>query len=199
MTAAVAGFTVSISLILAIGAQNAFVLRQGLRGEHVLVIVLTCALSDAVLVAAGVAGIGGLVMAVPGLERVLAWGGALFLLSYGILRFRSAWVGGDALDPSGGGVSLRGALATCLAITWLNPHVYLDTVVLIGSVSARFPGERLAFGAGAVTASLVFFTALGYGATWLRPAFAKPGAWRILEAVIGVVMGLIAVNLLFPA
>jgi L-lysine exporter family protein LysE/ArgO len=196
MSATLAGFALSFSLIMAIGAQNAFLLRQGLRGEHVLPMVLTCALSDALLIAVGVAGMAGLVAAIPGLERALTLGGALFLLVYGAFRFRAAWTGGGALDPKGGGLSLNAALATCLAITWLNPHVYLDTVVLVGSVSARFPGEQLAFGLGAVSASLVFFATLGYGAQLLRPMFTHPSAWRVLDASVGATMWLLALGLI---
>jgi L-lysine exporter family protein LysE/ArgO len=162
----------------------------------VLPLVLTCALSDAVLIAAGVAGMAGLVAAVPGLERSLTLGGALFLAVYGALRLRSAWRGGEALNPAGQVVPLRTALATCLALTWLNPHVYLDTVVLVGSVSARFPGERLEFGVGAVTASLVFFSMLGFGARLLRPLFVRPAAWRLLDAGVGVTMWVLAASLL---
>lgn len=198
MSAAAAGFALGLSLILAIGAQNAFVLRQGLRGEHVLAVVLVCALSDAVLIALGVGGMGIAVAAMPGLAVAMRWGGAAFLLVYGALRFRAAWLAGESLDPAsaaGRGGTLGAALATCLALTWLNPHVYLDTVLLLGSVSARWEGERIAFGAGAVAASFVFFFSLGFGARLLRPLFARPLAWRWLDLGVGATMWLIALRL----
>ena len=195
MQALVAGFGLGLSLILAIGAQNAFVLRQGLRREHVLPVVLVCALSDAVLVTAGVAGFGALAEAVPGLERVMRYGGAAFLLVYGARAFLAAWRGGAVLEAGTGAGSLRRAVLTCLALTWLNPHVYLDTVVLLGSVSAQY-ADRLAFGAGAVAASFAFFFALGYGARLLAPLFRRPASWRFLDAGVGAVMWAIAAGLL---
>ncbi len=195
MQAAVAGFALGFSLILAIGAQNAFVLRQGLRREHVLAVVLVCALSDAVLVAAGVAGFGALAEAVPGLERVMRYGGAAFLLVYGARAFFAAWRGGEVLEAGPGAGSRARAVLTCLALTWLNPHVYLDTVVLLGSVSAQYE-NRLGFGAGAVAASFVFFFGLGFGARLLAPFFRRPMSWRVLDALVGVVMWTIAAGLL---
>ncbi|TDL75967.1 amino acid transporter [Palleronia sediminis] len=190
------GFALGLSLILAIGAQNAFVLRQGLRRSHVLGVVLTCALSDAVLIAAGVAGFGWLVEAAPWIEPVFTWGGTAFLLAYGGLAFRAAIRGGGQLHAAGTGAGgLRAALATCLALTWLNPHVYLDTVVLLGSVASTYP-SRLGFGAGAVTASFVFFFSLGYGARFLSPVFARPAAWRVLDLGVGAVMWALAVKLM---
>jgi len=195
MQAALAGFALGFSLILAIGAQNAFVLRQGLRREHVLAVVLVCALSDAVLVSAGVTGFGALAEAVPGLERIMRYGGAAFLLVYGARAFLAAWRGGAVLEAGQGAGSLRRAVLTCLALTWLNPHVYLDTVVLLGLVSAQYE-DRLGFGAGAVCASFVFFFALGYGARLLAPAFRRPESWRVLDAGVGTVMWAIAVGLL---
>jgi L-lysine exporter family protein LysE/ArgO len=198
MSAVIAGFSLGFSLILAIGAQNAFVLRQGIRGEHVLAVVLTCALSDAVLIAAGVAGFGSLVKAVPWLEAGMRYGGAAFLLVYGFQRLKAAWIGGQTLDATGQGAgSLRVAMTTCLAMTWLNPHVYLDTVVLLGSVSARWPGQALMFAIGACTASFVFFFSLGFGARLLRPIFAKPKAWQVLEMIVGVTMWVIAGSLIW--
>jgi len=194
VTSLVAGFALGLSLILAIGAQNAFVLRQGLRGCHVFAVCLTCAASDAVLIAVGVTGFGWLSEVLPGIAPVMRWGGALFLLVYGALSFRAAFGPAAALEPSAGGAgSLRGALATCLALTWLNPHVYLDTVLLLGSVSAGY--DALAFGSGAVLASFTFFFALGYGARMLRSLFAKPVAWRVLEGGVGVTMWAIAAGL----
>lgn len=195
MQAALAGFSLGFSLILAIGAQNAFVLRAGILRAHVFALCLTCALSDALLITAGVAGFGALAQAVPGLETGMRLFGAAFLLWYGLRAFRAARAGGEAMQAEGRVGSLKGAMATCLALTWLNPHVYLDTVVLLGSVSAQWD-NRLAFGTGAVTASFVFFFALGYGARLLAPLFARPGAWRWFEAAVGAVMWAIAISLL---
>jgi L-lysine exporter family protein LysE/ArgO len=195
MQAGLAGFALGFSLILAIGAQNAFVLRQGLRREHVLAVVLVCAISDAVLIAAGVSGFGALSEAVPGLERIMRYGGAAFLLVYGARAFWAAWRGGAALEAGEGAGSLARAVLTCLALTWLNPHVYLDTVVLLGAVSAQY-ADRLAFGLGATSASFVFFFALGYGARLLAPLFRRPESWRVLDVLVGAVMWAIAVGLL---
>ena len=195
-TAFIPGFLLGLSLILAIGAQNAFVLRQGLRREHVFAICLVCALSDAVLIAAGVAGFGALVTAVPWLAPVMRFGGAAFLFVYAIRSLISAWRHSGVLNPSDDvRKSLSATLLTCLAFTWLNPHVYLDTVVLLGSVSTRYAGQRAAFALGAITSSFLFFFALGYGARLLRPLFANPKAWRVLDALIGVTMLALAVKL----
>lgn len=190
------GFILGFSLILAIGAQNAFVLRQGLRRTHVFWVCLTCAVSDAILIAAGVAGFGALAQAVPWFGPAMQFGGAAFLLWYGARAFLSAWRGGAHLAAAeDAAVPLLPVLATAIALTWLNPHVYLDTVVLIGSIAAQYP-DRLAFGLGAVTASFVFFFSLGYGARALAPVFARPRAWQILDVVIGAVMWGIAIKLL---
>lgn len=194
--AAGSGFLVAISLIAAIGAQNAFVLRQGIRREHVLPVVLACALSDAVLIAAGVGGFGLVSGAVPWLADVMLWGGVAFLVVYGAMRFRAAWQGGEALTPAPGGAEPLGrVLATCLVLTWANPHVYLDTVVLLGSISAQYAPMGWAFGMGAAAGSLVFFSALGFGARLLGPVFAKPRAWVVLEVVVGCTMWAIAAKL----
>ena len=195
MQSVIAGFALGFSLILAIGAQNAFVLRQGLRRSHVFAVCLTCAVSDAVLIAAGVAGFGTLAEAVPGLEFWMRLFGAAFLIWYGARAFLSAWRGGQALQAGPEAQSLRAALLTCLALTWLNPHVYLDTVVLLGNVSAQYDDKR-GFALGAMTASFVFFFSLGYGARMLAPVFARPAAWRVLDVVVGAVMWLIALGLL---
>jgi L-lysine exporter family protein LysE/ArgO len=195
--AGIAGFLVSISLIAAIGAQNAFVLRQGLRREHVGAVVLTCAASDAVLIAAGVWGFGLVSNQLPWLSDALRWGGAAFLAIYGGLRFRAAFRGGEALMPASDQRAPLGAvLATCLLITWANPHVYLDTLVLIGSVSASYAPYSAAFGIGAVLASATFFTTIGYGARLLAPVFARPVAWVWMEVIIGLVMWAIALGLI---
>jgi len=194
--AAGAGLLVSLSLIAAIGAQNAFVLRQGIRREHVLPVVLTCALSDAVLIAAGVGGFGLVSGAVPWLADVMLWGGVAFLLVYGALRFRAAWQGGEALVPSaGGGASLGKVLGTCLVLTWGNPHVYLDTVVLLGPISAQYAPHGVAFGLGAAAGSVIFFSALGFGARLLGSVCAQPRAWVVLEVVVGCTMWAIAAKL----
>ncbi|TDE41223.1 LysE/ArgO family amino acid transporter [Antarcticimicrobium sediminis] len=196
MTAFFPGFALGFSLILAIGAQNAFVLRQGVRREHVLAVVLTCAVSDAVLIAAGVAGMGQLAQALPWFAPLMRFGGAAFLIWYGLGNLRSAWRGGGELTAAQASrASLPRTLAIVLALTWLNPHVYLDTVVLIGSIAAQYD-DRLAFGLGAVTASFTFFFALGYGARLLAPLLARPGAWRVLDAVIGLTMWAIALRLI---
>lgn len=190
------GFLLSLSLILAIGAQNAFVLRQGLRREHVFWVCMICALSDAVLIAAGVAGFGTLAEVVPWFETVMRYGGAAFLFVYGTRSALSAWRGGAALEVTGqNGLSLKRTALTLLAITFLNPHVYLDTLVLVGSVSAQYP-DKVAFAAGAILASALFFFVLGYGARLLQPVFAKPVSWRILDALIAITMWIIAATLL---
>jgi L-lysine exporter family protein LysE/ArgO len=196
IAAASAGLGLGLSLIVAIGAQNAFVLRQGLRREHVLPIVLVCALSDAVLIVAGVAGAGAVFAVAPELLTVVTWAGAIFLVGYGVLAARRA-IRPTALAADGASVRtpLAAAVATCLALTWLNPHVYLDTVVLLGSIANTHGADRWWFGAGAVLGSVVWFTALGFGARLLQPVFARPSAWRVLDAVIAVVMVAIAVSL----
>jgi L-lysine exporter family protein LysE/ArgO len=196
-TAFFPGFLLGLSLILAIGAQNAFVLRQGLRRAHVFAVCLACALSDAVLIVAGVVGFGALAEAVPWVETVMRYGGAAFLLWYGWRAAQAAWLGGQALDAGGASrEALRSVLLTALALTWLNPHVYLDTVVLLGSISAQYE-NRSAFAAGAVTASFTFFFSLGYGARLLAPVFARPRAWRLLDAGVALTMWAIALKLLF--
>ncbi len=195
MQSSLAGFTLGLSLILAIGAQNAFVLRQGLMRLHVLPVVLTCAVSDAVLIAGGVAGFGALVERLPWLEGAMRLFGAAFLIWYGSRALLSAWRGGAALQAGQGAPSLRASVLTCLALTWLNPHVYLDTVVLLGGISAQYP-SALHFALGAMSASFVFFFALGYGARGLAPLFARPRAWQVLDAGVGLLMFAIAVSLL---
>lgn len=195
-TSLLSGFGLGLSLILAIGAQNAFVLRQGLRGEHVAAVVLTCAASETILVMSGVLGFGALVEAVPWVVPVFRYGGAAFLIVYGARAAWAAWTGGGALEAAGADGGLRRAILTCLAVTWLNPHAYLDTVILLGSISTQ-AAEPLAFGAGAIVAAWVFFGALGFGAVLLRPVFSRPLAWQILDAIIAAVMWMIAASLLF--
>lgn len=195
--ALLSGLGFGLSLIIAIGAQNAFVLRQGLRREHVLAVVLICALSDAVLIGLGVGGLGTLLQFVPWLLVVVRIGGAAFLIVYGILAARRALKPAVLVaEEAGTSTPLWTAIVTCLALTWLNPHVYLDTVVLLGSVAGTHGDDRWWFGLGAAVGSVVWFTALGYGARLLRPLFAKPLAWRILDGIIAVVMIAIAVSLL---
>ncbi|BCP52647.1 amino acid transporter [Kaistia sp. 32K] len=193
---AVEGFFLGASLIVAIGAQNAFVLRQGLARSHVFPIATFCFLADAMLIAAGVGGLGALVQGAPRVLFVVTLAGAAFLFVYGAMALRRAFHA-EALSASGAAeMRLGPALATVAALTFLNPHVYLDTVVLLGSLSGRHAGTaRLAFGAGAMVASCVWFYALGYGARLLAPVFARPVAWRILDVAIGVVMFSIAASL----
>jgi L-lysine exporter family protein LysE/ArgO len=182
------GFATSLSLIVAIGAQNAFVLRQGIRNEHVLPVVILCAVSDLVLIMAGVAGVGALVTAHPQLLTVARYGGAAFLVGYGLLAARRA-VRPTTLTPSDAGpASLKSVLLTCLALTFLNPHVYLDTVVLLGTLASEQGDARWRFGAGAATASLVWFFGLGFGARRLAGLFARPSTWRVLDGVIALTM-----------
>lgn len=190
------GFTIGLSLILAIGAQNAFVLRQGVRNEHVLAIVLTCSLSDALLILLGVSSFSQILSYIPWIDPLMRYGGALFLLWYGTKSILSALQSNECMVvESTATVSLKRVLVTCLVLTWLNPHVYLDTVVLIGTISTRFPGEKTAFAAGATTASFIFFFVLGFGATYLRPLFANPITWRTLEVLIALIMWGIALRL----
>jgi len=195
-----AGLGFGLSLIVAIGAQNAFVLRQGLRREHVLAVVLVCALSDAVLILAGIAGAGAVIHAAPVVLTVVRYAGAAFLLVYGLFAARRA-LRPAALTADGPAVrtSPTATLGTVLALTWLNPHVYLDTVVLLGSIANTHGADRWWFGLGAMLGSVVWFTALGYGARLLQPVFARPAAWRVLDAIIAVVMVALAVSLVVGA
>ena len=188
------GLGTGLALIVAIGAQNAFVLRQGIRGEHIGAIVAVCAISDAVLIAAGVLGTGALLTAAPAAVVVLRYVGAAFLVTYGVMAARrilkpQALVSAEP-GPSGAGRSgLAAALATVMALTWLNPHVYLDTVLLLGSVAnAQGPGLQWWFGAGAMLGSILWFCSLGFGAKLLRGFFARPASWRFLDGGIAVTM-----------
>ncbi len=220
-----AGLGLGFSLIIAIGAQNLFVLRQGLRREHVVLVAAICALSDAALIALGVSGVGLVVGAVPWLIDVVRWAGAAFLVAYGLLAARRAWrPSGHTLETEGAaastsapetgltdpGAPAAGSTAvrvtsralpvalTCLALTWLNPHVYLDTVFLLGSVANTHGDGRWVFAAGAMAASIIWFFALALGARYLGRWFGAPRAWRILDAVIAVVMIGIGVSLVLP-
>lgn len=195
---ALAGFSLGGGLIMAIGAQNAFVLRLGLLRSHVFAICLLCALSDAVLIVLGIAGLGTLVQRSPLLLTAVTYGGALFLFVYGLMAFRRVFTPEAMKTGQKETPTLAAAVATALAFTFLNPHVYLDTVLLLGSFSAKYLGqERIAFGIGAVTASFVWFFGLGYGARLLAPVFARPLAWQVLDVLIGGIMWLLAASLLF--
>ncbi|MEM1101080.1 MAG: LysE family transporter [Pseudomonadota bacterium] len=198
LEAALTGFVTGTTLILAIGAQNAFVLRQGLLRAHVGPLVLLCAFSDLVLMAAGAAGFGAVVGLVPWLPTAMVLGGAAFLAVYGLLRLRAAWAGDAALALEGGTQSLAKTLAIGAAFTWLNPHVYLDTLALMGAISTQFEGwaGKAAFVAGGSASSFVFFALLGYGARWLAPVMQSPAAWRRLDALVGVTMLALAASLL---
>jgi L-lysine exporter family protein LysE/ArgO len=233
-----AGLGLGFSLIIAIGAQNLFVLRQGLRREHVVLVAAICAVSDAVLIALGVSGVGLVISAVPWLVDVVRWAGAVFLVAYGLLAARRAWkpsgvalategsvadgTAGSSADGSAGSRAAAGAgsgaggagsnapiavrtrtkalpvALTCLALTWLNPHVYLDTVFLLGTVANTHGDGRWIFAAGAMAASVIWFFALAFGARYLSRWLGTPRAWRILDAVIAVVMIAIGISLVLP-
>ena len=190
-----AGLVTGLTLIVAIGAQNAFVLRQGLAREHVRVVVAICAVSDALLIIAGVAGIGTVVERAPWALDVVRWLGVAFLTWYGVSSLlrarRTSGLAAAAPEP----LSLRSAVVRVTALTWLNPHVYLDTVVLLGSMASTYGEHRWEFATGAGVGSIVWFTALGFGARLLRPVFARPAAWRVLDGGIAVVMTALAVSL----
>ncbi|MFE5408560.1 LysE/ArgO family amino acid transporter [Microbacterium sp. NPDC056569] len=248
LTPVLAGLGLGFSLIIAIGAQNLFVLRQGLRREHVLAVAAICAISDAALIALGVSGIGFVLQAVPWLVDAVRWAGALFLVAYGVLAARRAWrpsgeaLGaggadesaptaaatspargatppahthtGEALEPDASASAVRSdirtaatpatrarlipVLLTCLALTWLNPHVYLDTVFLLGTVANTHGDQRWLFAAGAMAASVIWFFGLAFGARLLGRWLSTPRAWRILDAVIAVVMIALGVSLVLP-
>ena len=197
-SAFLAGLGAGASLIVAIGAQNAFVLRQGLQLRHVGLVVTLCVLADASLIALGVAGLGLAVQRHAGLLQGLRYFGAAFLFGYGLLAAWRAWRGEAGLPSDGGAVAqdVRGVALACLGFTLLNPHVYLDTVILLGSLSTRFGGARWLFAAGASTASLLWFAALGYGARVLLPVFRSPRAWRVLDGLVALLMFVLASLLL---
>lgn len=202
MTSFLAGLALGLSLIIAIGAQNVFVLRQGIRRQHVTAVVLVCAISDAVLIAAGVAGVGAALQALPWLIDAARWLGAAFLIGYGLLAARRAWrPRGAALRADIDGASptsLAPVVLTALALTWLNPHVYLDTVLLLGSIALTQGDGRWIFAAGAITASVVWFFALGFGARYIGRWLQTPRSWRVLDAIIAVVMVAIGISLVLP-
>ncbi|MEV4846663.1 LysE/ArgO family amino acid transporter [Micromonospora matsumotoense] len=193
MGSVLAGFGFSLALIVAIGAQNAFVLRQGLRREHVLPVVAVCVAADATLMTAGIAGLGALLTGSPAVLAAVRWGGVAFLLGYAVLAARRS-LRPTALTPlTRPPATRRATLLACLAFTFLNPHVYLDTVVLLGTVAHQDP-NRWAFGVGAVTASLIWFAGLGLGARRLGPLLAHPAAWRVIDATIAVIMVAVAAS-----
>ncbi len=201
-TAFARGIGLGGSLIVAIGAQNAYLLKQGLKREHVFVLASLCFVSDATLIAVGCGGFGTLVQQSPLLLHAAGWIGGLFLLAYAARSLRAALRDPGTLEVDGASnapVALRAAVLTCLAVTWLNPHVYLDTVLLVGSIGGQYGGSaRLAFALGAMAASCLWFYGLGYGAAALAPMFRRPITWRVLDALIAVVMAAMAVTLLAP-
>jgi L-lysine exporter family protein LysE/ArgO len=198
ISAAFTGFFTSISLILAIGAQNAFVLRQGLLRSHLFPLCLFCALSDAILITAGVAGFGYIVNLAPWLPKVMALGGAAFLILYGMTRLYAVWAGEYDIKIGSKGTTMWSTLGVAAALTWLNPHVYLDTLGLIGAISTQYieVNQKWAFGLAAALASFVFFFSLGYGSQFLTPYMKSTYTWRILDFIISIIMFAIAAKLL---
>jgi len=200
MQAYFSGFSLGLSLILAIGAQNAFVLKQGLKQQHVFLVCAICAFSDSILISIGVSGFGVLVKEYPTIEQISRYAGAAFLLGYGMKSFYSAFTVEHHLESEGDATTSATKIAMiCLAFTWLNPHVYLDTVVLLGSISTQFPESLFAFAIGAISASFVFFFSLGYGARILIPLFKKDIAWKYLEGFVGILMLSLAASLVFSS
>lgn len=191
-----AGFVSGAVLIVAIGAQNAYVLRQGIRRQHVLPLVLLCAGADALLIAAGIAGLGTLIDRQAGFLSIARYAGAAFLCAYALVAARRAFTGERLLVDAAERVPLRTALATCLGFTFLNPHVYLDTVILLGALASQRGDGRWLFGGGAALASFVWFFALGYGARLLAPLFARAVAWRVLDSLISLTMFALGLSLL---
>ena len=191
----ITGFSIGFSLILAIGAQNAFVLKQGLIRQNVFLVCLICAASDAILITLGVSGFGEIITEYPIIESLARIGGALFLFTYGVLNLYSAQTKTHALEPTKKiQTSKRKTVLTCLGFTWLNPHVYLDTVVMLGSISTQFENTAT-FALGAISASFVFFFSLGFGASKLTRYFEKPKTWRVLENLIGILMIFLGITL----
>lgn len=193
------GAGLGASLIIAIGAQNAFVLRQGLKRRHVGLVVSICALIDVLLIGLGIGGMGALIARAPVLLDVIRWAGAVFLFLYGVRAFHAAWKGPGHLQAENGETQTAlKAASTVLALSLLNPHVYLDTVVLLGGIGAQYgwPGNAW-FAAGAMCSSVIWFTTLGFGARLLRPLFEKDVSWRVLDVIVGVVMWWIAGMLIF--
>lgn len=190
------GLGVSGGLIVAIGAQNAFVLSQGVRKNHHMLIALMCSMCDALLITIGISGVGTVIASSPRLAAAGAWGGAAFLFWYGFKAFQSARRG-NTLNAEEKKCSLRSAVVTTMAVTWLNPHCYIDTLLLIGSIGGQFNGEgRLYFGIGAAAASFVWFFSLSLFGQMLAPVFKSPAAWRILDTLIGIIMCSIGLSLI---
>jgi len=197
---AFSGFALGGSLIIAIGAQNAFVLRMGIVRQHVFVLCLICALSDAVLIAVGVTGLGAFVDSNPKPLKFISIGGGLFLMVYSLFAVRRMIYPETMESRSASSISVVKAIGICLALTFLNPHVYLDTVVLVGALASAWQGqERLIFAAGAMSASFVWFFMLGYGARLLAPVFEKQISWRILDAIIAIVMAWLGISIFVSA
>ena len=194
------GFAIGLSLIVAIGAQNAFVLKQGLKKQAVFWVCFVCALSDSILVVLGITGFATVIQLYPELVGFAKWAGAVFLLWYGLQHAIQAFKSNQSLHAgSQNEIKLSKIIIVCLALTWLNPHVYLDTVVLIGSISTQFEQTKLYFALGVITASWFFFFSLGYGARVLIPVFANPQAWKVLDVVIALIMWSIAISLMMTA
>lgn len=194
----ISGLFLGLSLIVAIGAQNAFILKQGLKKEYIFSICLICAVSDAFLITIGVLGFSVVITKIPLLEPIARYFGATFLLIYGMRSFYLSWKSNHALMPEGKKASsYKVVILTCLAFTWLNPNVYLDTLVLMGTISTHFVGFLTEFTIGAILASFIFFFSLGYGSRLLLPFFKKPISWKILEFLTGVIMVSIAIKLVF--
>ena len=198
-SAAVEGFALSLGLILALGPQNVFVMRQGLMKSHVFAVCLACSLFDAALITAGVLGMGSFLSGIEGAEKAIAVGATLFLVGYGLLRIKSA-MNPEGMSTDGEGeADLKATIGAAAAFTFLNPHVYVDTLLLIGGTSSRYLGdERVAFGIGAATASFVFFFSLGYGAKRLSEVLNKPEAWRYIDLSIACIMFVIATAIMQP-
>ena len=197
MLAIIPGFLTGLSLIIAIGAQNAFVIRQGLLRQHVLLVVAICAISDAVLIFLGTGGLGTLIQGKPSLLELISWFGVIYLTLFGIRTLRSAFKSQSLDAGEGFAISKSKIVATCLALTFLNPHVYLDTVILLGSIANQFENNRWFFAIGGATASLVWFTAIGFGARSASRFMSKPIFWKILDSIIATVMFTIAITLAF--
>ena len=194
------GFAIGLSLIVAIGAQNAFVLKQGLKKQAVFWVCFVCALSDSILVVLGITGFATVIQLYPELVDLAKWAGAVFLLWYGLQHAIQAFQSNQSLHAgSQNEIQLSKIIIVCLALTWLNPHVYLDTVVLIGSISTQFEQTKLYFALGVITASWFFFFSLGYGARVLIPVFENPKAWKVLDVVIALIMWSIAISLIMTA
>ena len=196
MNTFLAGFGLGLSLIVAIGAQNAFILRAGLLRQHVFILCSVCALSDALLIAAGVSGLGILVSKAPVFLAFMKYGGAAFLFFYGTRSLLNSLRGGRFLLAEGEVESLREAVIICLLLTWLNPHVYLDTVILLGVASTQY-SDNAYFAVGAIAASFIFFYSLGFGARLLSNFFKNSFSWKILDGIIGIVMWSIAFSLVY--